>query len=354
MKVLVLSKYDRLAASTRHRFVQYGPYLARHGIDLTLSPLFDDTYLQQRFQNGRGTLRSVVAAYLRRVRALLSARRWDLAIVHYELFPYLPGMVERVLSWSRLPYVVDYDDATFHMYDEHRLPTVRRLLGQKLVPTISGARAIMAGSRYLADYAQRFNPRVFVVPTVVDMDRYAVSQPPGSSNGTFTIGWIGSPSTSAYLPLIAPALTRLAAEGPVKLIATGARPMQIPDVDVEVRSWSEQTEVRDLCEADVGVMPLPDEPWARGKCAFKLIQYMAVGLPTVCSPVGANAEVVTPETGLFATGPDEWVTALKALRDDPPLRRRLAAAGHERATAHYSLASQQDKVREILKVAAGR
>ncbi len=357
MKVLVLSKYDRLAASTRHRFLQYGPYLATHGIDLVVSPLFDDAYLKTRFQSGRAAPSAVARGYLRRLAALLGARRYDAAIVHYELFPYLPGLAEQALSVSRLPYVCDYDDATFHMYDEHRWRWVRRLLGRKLVPIIRGAAAVMAGNAYLAQYARRFNDNVHIVPTVVDMQRYPAKVPDGAFSATaaepatgrrLTIGWIGSPSTTAYLELIAPALAQLAREGPLRLVATGARPLDMPGIDVEIRPWSEDREVQDLHEADVGIMPMPDEPWARGKCAFKLIQYMAAGLPTVASPVGANAEVVTDETGLFASTTEEWIATLRRLRDDPALRQRLGAAGRTRAEARFSLQSQQETVRSIL------
>ena len=351
MKVLVLSKYDRLAASSRHRYLQYAPFLAEHGIEMTLSPLFDDGYLVQRFRSGRAEPRAVMRAFARRVKAVATARRWDLAIVHSELFPYLPAFTERSLALVGLPYVVDYDDAIFHMYDNHRLWMVRRLLGDKLAPIIRGAEAVMAGSAYLARYAEQFNDHVVVVPTVVDMARYSPAplRPQGSS---LTVGWIGSPSTSEYLSVVIPALQRLAHRVSVKLIAVGSKPLSIPGVDVDVRPWSEEREVQDLHEADVGIMPLPDEPWARGKCAFKLIQYMAAGLPTVSSPVGANREVVSEASGLFASDTEEWVEALERLHRDAALRRRMAAAGRRRAEQAYSLESQQDRVRQLLHHAA--
>ena len=350
MKVLVLSKYGHLAASPRHRFLQYAPHLAEHGIELTFSPLFDNAYLKQRFDSGRAPPPAVLRAYARRVLALLTTNRWDLAWVHCELFPYWPGVTERALRLRGLPYVYDYDDAIFHMYDEHRLPVVRTVLGRKLAPVIGGAQAVIAGSGYLARYAERFNSRVTVVPTVVDMKRYGL-KPERPATDRLTVGWIGSRSTSEHLEVIAPALRALATEVPLKLIATGARPLNIPGVDVEVRPWSEDSEVQDLHEADVGIMPLPDRPWTRGKCAFKLIQYMAAGLPTVSSPVGANSEVVNDETGLFASTTEEWVAALRRLRDSVELRKKLGLAGRARALKYFSLESQKDRVRKILEQA---
>ena len=256
-------------------------------------------------------------------------------------------------SCAAVPYIYDYDDAIFHMYDEHRLSMIRTVLGRKLAPAIGGAKAVLAGSGYLARYAERFNDHVHVVPTVVDMDRYIPRPDRSSESRPFTVGWIGSPSTSEHLDLIAPALSQLATETPVKLIATGARPVRMQGVDVEVRPWSEDREVQDLHEADVGVMPLYDRPWTRGKCAFKLIQYMAAGLPTVSSPVGANAEVVTDETGLFAGTTEAWIEALRRLRDSEPLRRRLGQAGRARVIERFSLDSQKQRVQTIIDRAAG-
>jgi glycosyltransferase involved in cell wall biosynthesis len=351
LRVLALSKYDRLAASARQRFVLYQPALARRGIELELSPLFDDAYLRERFGSGAQRAEHVGRAIARRLRAMLEVRRHDLAIVHYELIPFLPAPVERALL-AGVPYVHDFDDAIFHTYDEHRRPAVRRALGDKIGRVIAGARAVLAGSRYLADYAARYNREVHLVPTVVDLDRYRVLDAP-RTGGPFTVSWIGSPSTSEYLAELVEPLSRLAAEGPVRLVAVGARPFDIPGVQVEVRPWREDREVEDILEGDVGVMPLPDIPWARGKCAFKLIQYMGCGLPVVASPVGANHEVVGPETGFLAAGPDAWLDALRRLRDDPALRMRLGAAGRARIEAGFSLASQADRVAGVLERAAG-
>ncbi len=352
MKVLVLSKYDKLAASPRYRFLAYEPSLQAAGIDLTLSPLFDDEYLAQKFDSGSTSTTGVIRAYGRRVRALLGSQKWDLLWIHCELFPYLPPWTEHLLRFAGVPYVFDYDDAIFHMYDQHSRPIVRKLLGNKIAPIIRGAKAVTAGSQYLANYASQYNSEVHVIPTVIDLDLYTTKQDRG--NQPFTAGWIGSPSTSVYLDLVAPALQRLAEEGPVRLILVGAPPRTIPGVDIDVRAWSSEREVADLLECNVGLMPLPDEPWARGKCAFKLIQYMACGLPTISSPVGANCEVVDTETGLLPTTTDEWLDALRTLRDDPDLRKTLGDAGRARVQARYSLQSQQQHVCDILSAAASR
>jgi glycosyltransferase involved in cell wall biosynthesis len=349
MRVLALSKYDRLAASPRHRFLAYAPALARAGVELELSPLFDDDYLASKFARGKSSKRAVLRAYVRRLVAILQSRRWDLLWVHCELFPYLPAWAEVALSKLGVPYVFDYDDAIFHMYDQHPRAPVRAVLGDKIGRVIAPARAVTAGSQYLADYAGRYNDRVHVVPTVVDLERYAVREERPA--GPFTVGWIGSPSTSVYLDLVAGALEEVAKEAPLRLILVGSPPRTIPGVEVDVREWSEAREVQDLLDCDVGIMPLPDEPWARGKCAFKLIQYMACGLPTICSPVGANLEVVDETTGMLATSTAEWTDALRRLRDDAKMRATLGGSGRERIEERYSLQSQEQRVLEILRSA---
>src|SRR5262249_4834882 len=154
------------------------------------------------------------------------------------------------------------------------------------------------------------NGNTVVLPTVVDTHRYQVDRS-RRDTGTFTIGWIGSPSTAPYLQRIVEPLALLGREAPTRLIVIGAPRPAVPGVEVIQRQWREDEEITSINEFDVGVMPLPDEPWARGKCAFKLIQYMACGVPAVASPVGANLDVVAQETGFLAADADEWVSALR-------------------------------------------
>lgn len=349
MRVLALSKYDRLAASPRHRFIQFQPALEAMGVHLELSPLFDDAYIEELFRTGRARREHLLRAFVRRTRALIEARAWDLVIVHCELVPYLPPLFERVALMG-VPYVYDYDDAIFHMYDIHPNPVVRRILGGKIGTIIGGARAVLAGSHYLEEYARRTNTNVHWMPTVIDLERYRTRA--AVQNQQLVVGWIGSPSTTVCLGEVEAALVQLSQEGPVKLLAVGAAPISMPGVDVEVRAWSEEREVDDLLECDIGIMPLPDTPWTRGKCAFKLIQYMACGLPCIASPVGANLEVVGPQTGILAGNTDEWLQAFRRLRDDPALRQELGSAGRARAEREFSVQGQSTRMGQILLDAA--
>lgn len=354
IRVLALTKYDTRAASARLRFAQFVEPLERLGISLELSPLLDDRYIERKFSTGKLPLSSLAGAIERRLGALAKLRHYDAAIIHYELFPYAPALFERLLGRLAVPYILDYDDAIFHQYDQHKSRIVRTVLGQKIAQVIGGAKAVFAGSNYLADYARRYNPQVHLVPTVIDVARYGRVDRQRPRTADLSIAWIGSPSTSDYLSLIAPALTRVATHKKLRLIATGAKPLQIPGVEVEVRPWSEATEVSDLLESDVGVMPLPDTPWAWGKCAFKLIQYMGCALPVIASPVGANRDVVRDGVdGYWASLEEEWVSALLKLEADPALRARMGDAGRGRVEQSYSIEAVVPTIAQVIKGVVG-
>lgn len=345
--ILFLTKYARNGASSRYRTFQYFPWLERAGIQCQAIPLFDEGYLDHLYAAGDRALADVLRAFGHRLLALTSARRCDLIVIEYELVPYFPPVLERLLQALGIDYVVDYDDALFHQYDLHRRAWVRRLLGQKIATVMRGARLVTVGNGYLAEYARRAGARrVEIVPTVIDLTRYPqASTLDASSNdrarherAPFTIGWIGSPSTAKYLKAIAPALAKVCAQGNASVRLIGSGPIDLGAVPVEVLPWSEETEVELLRQCDVGIMPLPDEPWERGKCGFKLIQYMACGLPAVASPVGVNRDIVEDGVnGFVARTTDDWMQSLEALRTDPKRGRGMGRAGRERVEREYCL-----------------
>ena len=352
--VLFLTKYARNGASSRYRTFQYLPWLERAGIRCHVMPLFDEAYLTHRYQSGRGQPQDLLRALGRRLRALASARQFDLVVIEYELLPYFPALPERWLNWLSVPYVVDYDDALFHQYDQHKNGWVRRLLGQKIARVMRGAKLVTVGNAYLAAYARSAGAaRVELVPTVIDLERYPPLLAPRRPDRPFTIGWIGSPSTAAYLQAIASALARVCEGGKGRVQLIGSGPIDLPGVPVEAVPWDDTTEVDMLHQFDVGIMPLPDERWAHGKCGFKLIQYMACGLPVVASPVGVNAEIVeSGVNGFLASTEDEWVDALESLLGDAELRQRMGRAGREKVEQRYALQVTGPRQVELIESAA--
>lgn len=350
ISILGLALYGPLAASTRYRLGQYVEGLRDHGIDLQIRHLLNDDYLRRKFA-GRGMrLSTLLQAGAHRLKDLFEQDRFSAAVVHCELVPLLPGLMESALL--RIPYVYDFDDAFYLKYRVGRLAAMRKVLGSKFDRIMREAAQITAGNHVLAAYASHHNPNTHFLPTVVDTRRYQPVRQ-GRSAGVFTVGWIGSPSTAEYLSQLVAPLATLGQEGPVRFVVIGGKSPAIANVEVVELEWAEADEVRMINGFDVGVMPLPDTEWARGKCAFKLIQYMACGVAVVASPVGANVDVVSSDCGLMANNADEWAQALRALRDNPQRRLAMGDAARVRIEEHYSLQRNLPVMASVLRQAAG-
>lgn len=250
--------------------------------------------------------------------------------------------------------IVDYDDAVFHYYDKHRLSLVRRSLGKKIDTVMRRADMVLAGNDYLASRARQAGARrIELLPTVVDLTRYEIK--PYVLGSRLTIGWIGTPKTTHYLRLITPVLQALVASHGVRVIAVGGDQSQLGGIPVESISWSEASEVANIQQFDIGIMPLPDEPFERGKCGYKLIQYMACGKPVVASPVGVNSVIVRHGVeGFLATSEAEWINAIRTLCDDPTLRQRMGVAGRQRVESGYSLQAAAPRIEQLLRAVASK
>jgi glycosyltransferase involved in cell wall biosynthesis len=354
VRLLVLPKYGRLGASSRLRSYQYLSSFQRVGIDVHVHSLLGDAYVRALYGKKRD-LRSIVSGYMTRIGKLFSARSFDAVYMEKEALPWLPAMLELGALPAKMPLVVDYDDAIFHTYDQHRHGFVRHLLGDKLDKVMQRANLVTAGSRYLVERAQAAGSRhVEHVPTVVDLERYPLT--PRAHDDALTIGWIGSPSTAHYLRLVSEPLEKLSRTRSIRCVAIGARADQLVGTPFSAVPWSEASEVASLQSLDIGIMPLPDEAWERGKCGYKLIQYMACGVPVLASPVGENRNIVhAGQNGFLASTPAEWAAHLEQLIDDAELRRRLGQAGRRRVEAEYCLQVQGPRLSSlILQLAASR
>ncbi len=354
MKLLMLTRYGRLGASSRMRSYQYLPSLEAAGIDVTVSALFSDVYVAG-LQHGLKAPREVMAAYSQRVQTLLKAQHFDLVWIEKESLPWIPAWLENPWLPKRIPFVLDYDDAVFHYYDQHRSAVVRKVLGGKHCALMRNAALVVAGNDYLASYARETGAaNVEILPTVVDLQRYPLGGV--RSTSIFTkipcVGWIGQRATADFLRPLVPLFERFCKEGKGRFTAIGidAKQLGLPMASVP---WSEDTEVASLQALDVGIMPLLDGPFERGKCGYKLIQYMACGLPVVASPVGANRQIVEHGVnGFLAETPREWETALESLLADPLLRQRMGAAGREKVERFYSIQVTAPRLASLLKAAA--
>ena len=352
MKVLLLSRYDNLGASSRIRMFQYIPYLNSHGIEVTVNPLLGDDYLTDLYEGRRRKIWPIIVACMRRLGKILASRQYDVLWIEKELFPWLPSFAEQILESLNVPYVLDLDDAIFHSYDEHPNNIVRMLLGKKIRKVVAGATWTVVGNPYLRRYARKITTRVSVVPSVIDRDRYSGEQSSLSKNGSFTIGWIGSPATSNCIQKIRPVLQSFCAKHDARLLLVGAGKVDLPGVPLVERSWSEETELDDIMEFDVGIMPLYDIAWHRGKSGFKLIQYMASGKPVIASPVGVNIEIVKNSTNGFIAETDaDWLEALSTLYRQHEARLSMGRMGRIMVEENYCLQVTAPQILDIIRKA---
>ena len=352
MNILLLSRYGTLGASSRIRSYQYLSYLREHNIEVTVAPLLPDSYLRDLYAGKKPGVVSIAGAYVRRIGALMQRQKFDLLWLEYELFPWLPGWLELLALSKTTPYLVDYDDAIFHRYDLHTQPLVRRLLGGTIDVVMRHAAMVVVGNEYLRDHAIKAGARrVEIVPTSVDLMRYPLPVP--RRNEVFTIGWIGSPATTRYLHGVHEALAEICAHNQTKVVLVGASEPGWQDVPHALHPWTEQTEVAEVSAFDVGIMPLEDSPWERGKCGYKLIQYMACGKPVIASPVGVNTRIVEHGiNGYLAETTQDWVKALTTLMADADLRQRMGAAGRAKVERDYSVQVNAPRLAALLHSAA--
>lgn len=357
LRVLVLPRYGPMGASSRVRMYQYLPLLEARGLQCTTAPLFDDAMLANRYRSGRYARLALIGSYAARCSRLLRRGRFDLAWIEKEALPWWPASIELGLLRG-LPCVLDFDDAIFHNYDLHPVGGVRTLFARRIDVLMARASLVVAGNGYLAARAVAAGaPRVEVVPTVVDLGRYPAPRLVPSTRSAPrdevpSIVWIGSPSTAAYLQSMREPLALLARRRRFRLRIIGAT-VDLPGVEVVHHEWSEAGEVAAIGLGDIGVMPLPDTPWERGKCGYKLIQYMACGLPVVASAVGANLDIVDHGgNGYLATSAEDWMRYLERLLDDPAERSRLGDAGRRRVQERFSLQAQGDRLASLLRGAA--
>ncbi|HPV83402.1 MAG TPA: glycosyltransferase family 4 protein [Nitrospira sp.] len=353
MTVTYFSKSSTIGPSSRYRVYQFLPHLHHAGIECRVDPLFGATYfsiLHVRSSLLQTLLKIpyVVARFLKRLGRLLTLGRRDLIVIEGQLFPYAPPLIERLLCWLRYRVVVEMDDAIYLTRGHER----------KMPVLFSRATGVIVGNDRLAAYASQYASRVTVVPTVVDTERF-VPTPVRSTvardqgDDRITIVWIGLAYNLKYLNVLAPAVRRLQERYRVKLRVVCSEPPVLPGVDIEFRPWEWQREVEDLQDATIGVMPLEDTEWARGKCALKLLQYLAVGLPAVASPVGVNRDiVVNGDNGLLASTEEEWYVRLESLCRDPQLRARMGQAGRRTVETRYSLAVWGPRLAEVYRAFA--
>lgn len=331
LKVLFLTYSDEEGACARYRAYQFFPYLRSRGMVVEARPFYSPAHYRL-LMAGRGEFRQVphmIGATLRRTLHVLRSRRADVVVFQREAVPLGPVILESLARRLGAGTIFDLDDATFvHNPDSTSWLRTRLRNPNRVSKVIASVDAVCAGNEFIGDYARRFNDTVEVIPGAEDMRRFDV-EPLRHAPDRFVVGWIGSRSTEAYLNLLKPALTRLAEKIPnLSFVVIGGGAFACPGVDVVHLPWRLEDEVARVRGFDIGVMPLSDDEWSRGKCGGKGRMYMAAGVVSAVTPIGYNVELIEDgETGVLIHSPEQWFDRIYDLYLHPQKRRAIAQRG---------------------------
>ena len=327
--------------SSRFRAQQIVPGLRKMGIECTLMPCRPSTHGDVELAWVHGARRSLFRpmTLITRPLQMRHVPQHDVVFLQRPLLKYYTTLLERFVTRAR-PTIFDFDDAIFHNHAGLDRFRVRKI--------VAWASHIVVGNRYLYEFVDRPD-KTTIIPTVVDTERYT---PRADPNGRFTVAWTGLSSNLREMRPIIGALRKALRETRGRLLVVADRPPKggFGDLPLEFIPWSPSSEVSALAKAHVGIMPLRDTAYNRGKCGFKLIQYMARGIPVVATPIGANAEILRHgEEGFFARSDQGWVDAIVGLARSPDRRSLLGARGRSRVQAHYSLKAVLPRYNDIIR-----
>jgi glycosyltransferase involved in cell wall biosynthesis len=359
---MALASYPVEAAATRYRLEQYVAPLAERGISMTIHPFIDAQVFAglYRRKSWPRTALGLMKSSIGRLADLMTVRKADLIFVQREAMMFGPPLFEWLTSRAmKRPMVLDLDDATYVPYISPTYGGIGKTLKwfSKTDDLIRWAKVVICGNSSIAEYVSSKGAQTRIIPTVVDTEIFRPAQRAASDSGV-VLGWVGTHSSFPYLQKIFPMLADLAQRYRIrlKIVGAGKDDVSIPGVAVENLPWKLEREVQDFQSLDIGLYPIDEtlySGWASGKSGFKAIQYMAVGVPYVATPIGGSGEIgEVGATHFFAETPDEWHSALEKLIVDPERRRMMGQTGRQHVLKHYGLQDQADKLADILRAAA--
>ena len=337
----------KVSPGQRFRFEIYEPILAANGFQVDTYSFFDIKTYNILYKKGKVFVKALglLRGIFNRVVLLFKIRSYDYIFLQREFTPLGPPVFEWiVVKILRCKIVYDFDDAIWipDRIAEHAFTRWMKCRW-KIEYICKWAYKISVGNIYLAEFAKQFNSNVFVIPTCVDTEvhhnKLKVHQ-----DGIPVIGWTGSHSTLKYLEIILPVITKLNKESSFIFQVISNQPPEFSFSNLRFIQWKEDSEIEDLLQIDIGIMPLPDDEWSEGKCGFKLIQYLSLGIPAVASPVGVNKIIMEDGTNGFLCGnANEWKIAIQKLLSDSSLRQTMGMAGRKKIEQQYSISSQKEK-----------
>lgn len=349
-RIVVLTRYNQQFASARVRYLQYAEKWKSSAIIVVTNILFNQRY--SHFINNKDKLNLsflffVLKSYFTRIYfVLFKVKKGDLVFIQLEILPMFPSIMERYLRWRKIPFVIDFDDAFFDFYEKSENVFVKFFLRNKFSNIVSTANWNITGSIYLTQYARQRSRNVTEIPTSVQLEDYLISYQ--KDNNVFTIGWIGSASTSKFIDDISKALLDFIEKHNCVLLLIGYEgSLLINHPNIKNLPWKLETEVLLLKQIDLGVMPLRNDGFSLGKCGFKLIQYMACQKPFIASPLPANINIDGGIGNLFASNEVEWYNAIKKVYGNRSYFKKIGVENFIRVQEHYSIEANYCKYLKI-------
>jgi glycosyltransferase involved in cell wall biosynthesis len=339
-KVLFIVPYPlHRAPSQRFRVELYLPFLERAGVHYKILPFLDDNTYTVLYSNSSWLKKGwgVFRGFLKRISALFLVGRYDYIFIHREASPLGPPFFEFIVAnIFHKQIIYDFDDAVWIPDSKSKLLNWFKAFW-KIGFICKWASKVVGGNDFLCGYARRFNENVVMIPTCVDTENIHNSIK-DQDELPITIGWTGSHSTLRYLDPIVPVLKAFAEKFDIGTVIICNKPPLFSFPGLRYIPWKEESEIDDLLSIHIGIMPLQDDLWNEGKCGFKLIQYLSLGIPAVASPVGVNTKIIEQGVnGFLCNTYQEWEQALSSLINDVQLRKTMGESGRRKVIAEYSI-----------------
>jgi glycosyltransferase involved in cell wall biosynthesis len=350
-KILFLSPYPHnIGPSQRFRFEQYLNFLSEF-YEIKQKCFWNKKAWDILFSDTNIIIKTIylIIAFAKRKLLFFSIHRYDIIFIHREVAHIGPPIFEWIIKFIfRKKIIYDFDDAIWHLNYSDKNKIARFFKAPWKVKYIcKWSDKIIVGNEYLAQYAKKFNQNVHIIPTTIDTDVHKTCIKKHDSV-FLTIGWTGTLTTLKQLELFLPVLKNLKQKYNFNFLIISNEKPQF-DIDFQYIEWSAEKEVDDLCNIDIGIMPLPNDEWAKGKCGLKGLQYMALEIPTVMSAVGVNTEIIQDgKNGLLARNNTEWIEKLSLLINNKDLRNKLGKEGRKTVETKYSVKANKEKYKKII------
>lgn len=331
----------------RFRFEQYLDFLSENGYQITYSNIISEKDDKILYSKSKYFLKLVIffKSFFKRLKDVFRASNYDIIFIYRESLMVGLIIFERLFSLSKAKLIFDFDDAIWLKDVSEANISLKWLKSpSKTKKIIKLSDVIFAGNSFLADYARQYNSQVKIVPTTINTN-YHKKIHIKKKNNAICIGWTGTLTTLRYFETALPVLRKIKQKFGDKVYfkVIADFPYTVEDLNIHTTQWKLNTEIEDLSEIDIGIMPLPDDEWAKGKCGFKALQYMALEIPTIVSPVGVNTDIIKDDfNGFLATNEDEWIEKLSLLIESEKLRDKFGKNGRQTVIQHYSYESQKN------------